>query len=63
MRNFPEPALLEQAWDTYFRDDFICRKHDFRDENGGICPSCARYAFNQVAYLHVNIGNMDETTD
>lgn len=35
-------------WEARFEPaagSWKCRAHDWQDENGGVCPSCARYAF------------------
>jgi hypothetical protein len=44
----------DKAWSVYFRQDgesWRCIKHEFQDVDGGLCPSCARYAFNLARHL------------
>lgn len=36
-------------WLDYFKPEgasWRCLRHDWQDEEGGLCPSCSRYAFN-----------------
>ena len=50
-----EDQARESIWLHWFEKvepSWRCKRHGFIDlDSGGICPSCARYAFN-TAFLH-----------
>lgn len=33
-------------WFTPSNASWVCKRHGFQDVEGGLCPSCTRYAFS-----------------
>jgi hypothetical protein len=56
-------AAIDRAWALYFPrpDGGPCKRHGWQDVEGGLCPSCVRYAVTAAATMRA--GADDEPDD